>query len=128
MIVGFTGSRRGLDSHQINQIKELLSNPEITEVHHGDCRGADETFHRLASEAGKKIVIHPPNSSKMRFNGVGEVLPRKPFLERNKDIVIASDVMIACPESSEEVLRSGTWATIRFSKKTNTHLVLLPFR
>jgi len=127
MIVGFTGSRKGLNASQLRKIREYLDTEQITEVHHGDCVGADAAFHKIALSLDKKIVIHPPNSPKMRFKGVGEVLPAKPFLDRNKDIVRASDVMIACPESSEEVLRSGTWTTIRFAKKTNTALVLLPF-
>jgi hypothetical protein len=41
----------------------------------------------------------------------------KEYLDRNHDIVDSSDLLIAVSESTVEVLRSGTWATIRYAKK-----------
>ena len=43
------------------------------------------------------------------------------------EIVDESDTIIAFPASAEEVIRSGTWATIRYARKTKTPLhIILP--
>jgi hypothetical protein len=52
------------------------------------------------------------------------ILKPKPFLDRNKDIVNSCDILIACPENDIEVLRSGTWSTIRYAKKINKPVLL----
>ena len=43
---------------------------------------------------------------------------------RNKDIVNSCDILIACPENDKEVIRSGTWSTIRYAKKINKTVLL----
>lgn len=44
-------------------------------------------------------------------------IPIKPPLVRNHDIVDSTELLIACPKEQVEVLRSGTWATIRYARK-----------
>lgn len=147
MKVGFTGTQKNLSPLQFDAVIALLVELEPTEAHHGDCIGADHSFHLIcdwmnnASRTGLgdkleipiKIVIHPPNipdkrsncADKCDFRGRGYdiiVLPEKPYLARNKDIVNASDVMICCPGSSEEQVRSGTWSTWRYAKKQKNDL------
>ncbi len=53
------------------------------------------------------------------------VLESKPYLERNRDIVDASEVLIACPSTREEVMRSGTWATVRYARKKGMKITLI---
>ena len=48
-----------------------------------------------------------------------QTLPPKDYLDRNHDIVDQTDLLIATPKENTEVLRSGTWATIRYAKKIN---------
>jgi hypothetical protein len=42
--------------------------------------------------------------------------------------VTASQFVLACPYQSTEVLRSGTWATIRYAIKTlgRDHVIIIP--
>jgi len=41
----------------------------------------------------------------------------KPYLARNQDIVDETEVLIAVPAQKKEIVRSGTWATIRRARK-----------
>jgi hypothetical protein len=48
MILGFTGTRRGLTEVQIRWLQDLFERLRIDEGHHGACVGADLEFHKLA--------------------------------------------------------------------------------
>jgi hypothetical protein len=99
--------------------------------HHGVCVGADAQFHGYAKEREIYIIGHPG----IRRDGkcftradvvCDETLPVKLFLDRDRDIVLASDVMIATPQQFEEVFfGSGTWATYRFAKLHKKPLYLI---
>lgn len=120
MKIGFTGTRKGMNEFQMDAVRDFLEFHylEITEVHHGDCVGADEQFHRLAETMGIRVVLHPPILTRNRaFCSADETLDPKPYLERNHDIVDATDYLIAVPKEVEEILRSGTWATYRYAKR-----------
>lgn len=52
------------------------------------------------------------------------VLEPKPYLVRNKDIVNASEGMLAAPRGPEE-LRSGTWSTIRYARKCRKKVLIM---
>jgi len=101
--------------------------PEVSEAHHGDCIGADGEFHVMCQDLGIPIHIHPPDNPYARAfcEDAIKVHEKKPYLERNKDIVNNSDVMFATPKESEEQLRSGTWATVRYSRKTGKKLTII---
>lgn len=131
---GFTGTRTGLNSNQIDKIIELFEDTikqnKIIELHHGDCVGADNEIHKICEkmiDKGKaiNIVIHPPSNKKLRaFCKSSFIREMKPYLDRNKDIVDESDILIACPFSDEEQLRSGTWSTVRYARKKNKKILL----
>jgi hypothetical protein len=128
MNIGFTGTQQGMTAKQRASLETLLRHYltlGATEFHHGDCIGADAQAHDIAVAIGYAPVIHPPKISKKRAFKRGQVLPARPYLERNHDIVDASDVMIATPKSHVEELRSGTWATIRYTRKSGKHLHIL---
>jgi len=119
--VGFSGSSRGMSVNQEgavrNMLRRLRKQGHVI-FHHGDCVGADEEAHELAWRLHCDIVIHPPTDPKARAwcpsQTVREPLP---YLERNKAIVRESGLLLATPASRTEVLRSGTWATIRYARK-----------
>ncbi len=97
-------------------------------LHHGDCIEGDEQAHSIALLIGYEVEIHPPINPKARAwcKGARIVHPAKPYIERNHDIVDASSQMFAAPfgeEASEP--RSGTWATVRYARRTNkpVHLI-----
>ena len=123
MNIGFTGSRNGMSNEQKLQVKNyLLSLQHLNlTVHHGDCKGSDRDFHNICTDLQSiKIIIHPPNCSTMRaFCNSDTILQERPFLLRNRDIVDSSEVLIACPINNNEIMRSGTWSTIRYARKCN---------
>lgn len=120
MVVGFTGTRAGMTNEQIRIVGSLLDSYKPEEAHHGDCIGADAQFHVLALERGIRIIIHPASGvgvQRAYCTGAYFVHDPKPPLERNKDIVDACDSMIATPKEHMEIIRSGTWAAVRYTVK-----------
>lgn len=118
MIIGITGSQRGATRAQLQALTRRLVELGCVELHHGDCIGADAQAHETARALGLRIVIHPPMSdAKRAFCAGDEVRPVRQYLDRNHDIVDASDVIIGLPATRSEAQRSGTWATIRYARK-----------
>ncbi len=117
MIVGVTGSRFNRRKDLMRRFRIYLSTNPVEEVHHGDCTGWDEQCQVIAEFVGVKTVAHPPDNDDFRaFTKSAIILPSKPFLDRNKDIVNAVDFLIAAPDGPEKQ-RSGTWSTVRYAKK-----------
>ena len=131
MILGFTGTQNDISIEQFDQIVALLEELKPTAVHHGDCVGADAVFHDICLTLGIPIVIHPPIDNSKRayckgtLDGYPLILVARDYLDRNHDIVDASDEMLVVPRIKAEELRSGTWATYRYAKKQSkvTHMV-----
>jgi hypothetical protein len=90
MRYGFTGSRHGMTARQHSIMLDILGRI-CGELHHGDCFGADAQAHNIAQDCGWSIVVHPPEATTLRafVTGVAVVLPPKPYLDRNHDIVDA---------------------------------------
>ncbi|MFQ5741967.1 MAG: hypothetical protein ACE5HV_00080 [Acidobacteriota bacterium] len=119
MKLGFTGTQRGLDSFQWSKVRAYVHGLAPEECHHGDCIGADAEFHGICRGFKFKIIVHPPlKRIKRAFCKGDETLPALPYLERNRAIVDECDELLACPYERREQLRSGTWATIRYARKT----------
>lgn len=115
MKIGFTGTQKGMTKQQKSEFNKLIPHLQPSEFHHGDCIGADEEACKIAYSLSIPIHIHPPKISNKRAFTSGSIsYPTKPYLERNHDIVKAVDILIACPKG-KEILRSGTWATIRYA-------------
>lgn len=120
MKVGFTGTRKGMTPEQRRFAENLLRSLHAEEVHHGDCQGADEEFHNLATDLGIRTVLHPPiNPSKRARCVADEVRPVRDYLIRNRNIVRETGVLIACPHEDREpppARGQGTWSTIRYAR------------
>lgn len=103
----------------------VLLNP--SEFHHGDCVGADAQAHEIFRACRKqKIILHPPIVTWKRAYCKADVsLAPLSYLDRNKEIVINSDVLIATPGEDQEQLRSGTWSTVRFARKQHRPIYLV---
>lgn len=103
--VGFTGTREGMTTEQRARVARMLSEAQVggaTHFHHGCAEGADTEAAKIAKGFGYEIVEYPAGDDP---------------LKRNRAIVAASDWLIAAPAQMREVLRSGTWATIRYARK-----------
>lgn len=124
--IGFTGTRQVITSAQHEALKNVLTEVNGIRFHHGDCIGADEVAHRIADELGYVIHIYPPKDKKYTANLEGYIRyqPRE-YLERNHMIVRACDILVAVPSTSQEQLRSGTWATVRYARKLHRPVIII---
>ncbi len=131
--IGFTGTRRGMTNGQKRRVRDLLMHHASRidrlrdlHVHHGDCKGADEDLHNIARSLRLSIIIHPPIKDRYRAFCVGTTHRRPlPYLERNKNILLACDLLVATPGEAHEVQRSGTWATIREARRMGKAVIIL---
>ena len=125
MKIGMTGSRDGITTQALNAFSTYIRLQQINEAHHGDCIGADALFHNFMQSLNVPIVIHPPDVDSLRAYCVGgHVLPMKKYLSRNQDIVNQTDLLVAFPSTKEEILRSGTWSTVRYARKINKPVII----
>lgn len=132
MRVGFTGTRDGMTVEQHKTLCGWLraNGPEITELHHGCCVGADDeawdAFKTFANYA--EAHAHPSNLKGMTSESALYLCDvkhdPKPPLDRNRDIVDSCDLLIACPKGDEE-RRSGTWATVRYARKVGRQILII---
>lgn len=127
MKIGFTGTRSGMTDAQRDAVAALLAELQASEFHHGDCIGADQQAAEIASSAGAQIHSHPPTNVAIRaFTRADLELEPKDYLVRNREIVDATDVLIAAP-AGPEVQRSGTWSTVRYARGLRrTILIIMP--
>lgn len=128
MRVGFTGTQRGMTSVQVKALRRVLASLRtagfpVTELHHGDCVGADAQAHALWTLGApeRPVVIHPPTLALKRAwcrSGRTTVLRPAPYLTRNRAIVDATWLLCACPAQLDgEALSSGTWSTVRYARR-----------
>lgn len=131
MNIGFTGTQRSLANDQRERLRVLLEDLRRTglfkiEFHHGDCIGADETAANMAWDLGYWIVCHPPLDRRKRaFTKFNHIHLPRPYFIRNHDIVDATKILVACPGENTEVLRSGTWATVRYARKLKREVIMV---
>lgn len=128
MIVGFTGTQRGMNSEQWLTLWRMLCDRAPGDFHEGDCIGADAQAAFAAREAGFRIVSHPPTLDvKRAFFPADEVRPALPYMERNCNIVDAAQEVIATPGEFQMQVRSGTWSTVRYARRSGKPVyVVLP--
>lgn len=122
MKIGFTGTHIGMSQNQKEQFVLKMMELAPTEFHHGDCIGADAEAHDIVREffPDVKIICHPPKAdSKRAWKHCDDYMDPLPYLARDQEIVNDTEFLIGAPKSDNELLRSGTWATIRYSRKTN---------
>lgn len=128
MIVGFTGTRKGMTRKQYAAVADLLESLHPYQAHHGDCVGADADFHDIVREVivGADIHIHPPTDDKYRAFKEGDVVyDPLPYLKRDEKIVEKAHIMIATPEGLLERKRSGTWTTVRYTRDAEKPLYIV---
>jgi hypothetical protein len=91
--------------------------------------GIDEQADAIAKELGYLTFCHPPSDPRARAFTTGHAFVQEPgeYLRRNREIVEVVEVLLAFPAESKEVLRSGTWATVRWARRVQkTCMIVLP--
>jgi hypothetical protein len=135
MKIGFTGTQRGITYLQRDELQRRMLGLEAKLLIHGACIGADFEADRLACRLGIPRHAYPSDIANKRVAEevlrlcnaselVYEPTPLRPLV-RNHLIVHKCDMLIACPGEEFEVLRSGTWATIRYANKRNVPTIVI---
>jgi hypothetical protein len=113
MILGSTGTRKGMTPEQKDAVTTLVRPYAV--LHHGDCIGSDEEMNDIAGIAGLRRVAHPPITETLRaFCYAEEILRPRSYLERDRDIVHACDVLVATPAEHHRT-SGGTWYTVDYA-------------
>jgi hypothetical protein len=118
-----TGTSKGISKPQRDQLWHIFWTYAPVTLRHGDCIGADATAHSIAvAHGGIKIWKHPSDlGTKRAWCAGGIPLNPEPPLMRNHRMIDAAAVaqkrVIALPAEDHEVLRSGTWSTVRYAVK-----------
>lgn len=131
--VGFTGTQDGMTDYQKAKLSGTLlmlrDRYETVEFYHGDCIGADAEAHDIAALllGVENIYILPSNvKGKRAYCKSPHIMPEDNPLDRNETIVHVTDVLIACPKEPREVMRSGTWATVRRAQRYKKYFRVIP--
>lgn len=130
----FTGSEWPLTPNQSLALDRVISDEimqhNVDKIHHGGCKGADDEFHELLGRGNYNLWAHvevwPGHIERKRgkstsygvYRGKNLWVIHQPeyTLTRNRLMVDVADRLIAAPDGVE-VLRSGTWATVRYARK-----------
>jgi len=120
---GVTGTQSGLTREQhVAFYREMMAIPPSSVQHNGLCTGADEHFLWLGVALGHVIVGHPgvDGSGKCDKRAAAASVAKcdvvhleLPYMRRNTVIVMASSRVLGGVGEDHEVLRSGTWSTLR---------------
>lgn len=124
MKIGMTGTRHGATESQLSWFRQSLLMLDATELHHGDCVGADAQAHQIARDLGLRVVGHPPIKEELRaFCECDELREPDDYLVRNRHIVQETEILLALPQGPEEV-RSGTWSTVRYAQSHSRRVLI----
>lgn len=113
MGIGFTGTRAGMTEQQMSALGLYLDMFRFkfgSLFIHGAAEGADLQAWGIAEALGYIQRPMPAGADP---------------LARNRIIVKQSEFMLATPREYREIPRSGTWATIRYSRKSRTPGVII---
>ena len=128
--VGFTGTESGMTSAQEKGVKRLLRRLiRLAPVEdrplfiHGGCRGADDQAAQQAHALGYSTMawLGPDPDRRSEYRSDHEVPPLgegpNAYLLRNEVIAQTCNFLIAAPKEQTEIVRSGTWSTVRYTRK-----------
>lgn len=121
--IGITGTQKGATLAQFVSLEKALNyffGLGIQIMQNGDCVGVDETAGKLWEGIGGLIHLHPPdNPAKRAYLKASIEAAPLPYLVRNRNIAVHSEILLAVPKEPQEQLRSGTWSTCRNALNLN---------
>lgn len=134
-VLGFTGAQQGMTTFQKEKVRKYLKNVILCSAAmesappvalHGDCIGADEDFNEICAELDIPRYCRPCTITyKRAFTDAFQVAEPIAPLDRNRIIAEKCDLLIACPKEEREQLRSGTWTTVRATRRLNKTVLLI---
>jgi len=124
MILGFTGTRIGMDDQQRTILIKTLDTIDVDLAIHGGCLGSDAEFHHICEERDIPLEIYPgysmksPYDDSMQAKELQSKILHSPntHFARNRIIVDRCDLLFACPLNDNH--RGGTWYTINYAQQT----------
>ncbi len=142
MKIGFTGTRHRITPAQQKALMDIMVpkyGRERWEFHHGACKGADSFAACEAWGLNYDVIAHPGQSAHggdnkwlcpIALEHSSEVLAAKSHFARNRDIVDAVDLLIACPQYAEPITKEtkgGTAYTVNYARKRGKRVwIVLP--
>lgn len=126
--IAFSGTRYGMSPAQFEMVKDTLTGlAPVTELHHGDCQGADIQADLIAHSLHIDVIVHPPDNPRLRAWCIGAAQYRPPldYLARDRAMVDEADLLIAAPKAPVDELHSGTWATINYARKVGRPIIMV---
>ena len=131
--VGFTGTSGIMTGIQETILRDILESAIVGKgivVFHGGCIGVDRFVHNLCLRHGVLVEVFPSSKhdhwvTPPATYAWGRVHEPAPPLKRNRIIAERTVGLVAVPATETEVLRSGTWSTVRYARKVNKPVVLL---
>jgi hypothetical protein len=130
MKISVTATRIGLTTKQSKAAVMLLRKLKPDILIHGAANGGDSELHDLAKLMGINVEVYPAVGVASNVNNLhyvdGDVIhfPAAPLV-RNKTMIDAASITLAFPGEMYEVLRSGTWASIRYARSKGTTLYII---
>lgn len=124
--IGVTGTREGANAKQLEEIGSLLSEIHGVELHHGDCVGVDEQTANIARALGYRLICHPPVKTELRayVESDQSMIPLG-YLQRDRNIVQSTQLLIVVPAQDEWQPRGGTWYTHDHAVRKNKPIVII---
>ena len=121
MKIGVTGTREGATEQQLLAVIKFMETlGSDHELHHGDCNGVDIQVAAVAKELGWRIVCHPPKSTEQQgYFGGDEMREPLGYLQRDRNIVDETEMLIVVPLQNEWQPKGGTWYTHDYAVKIN---------
>jgi hypothetical protein len=137
-ILCFTGTRSGMALRQKMVIRQMMTGSALMEIRrvsrflHGGCIGADAQFHVILKQMGllSKVEVYPSDIPEFRDDleaGYGILRIHEPSnpIARNKTMIGRAHSLLAAPREFQEVVRSGTWMTIREARKKGIPVLIV---
>jgi hypothetical protein len=126
MKVGITATWRGTTAAQRERLRARLKELRPSAIVHGGCIGGDDEADIIAAELGIHRFVFPSTITKKRVpdevlksrtGSLVTIMPPDEPLLRNPRIVRNVARLIALPRQAQEIIRSGTWTTVRLGRK-----------
>jgi hypothetical protein len=126
--LGFTGTQKGWTTEQAYSAEYAIEclRKDFLWMNNEGCIGSDAQAAHLWQSKGGFIYLHPPIlETKRAFIQAEQTGLPLSYLERNEIIISMSSCLLATPGEMTEQLRSGTWSTVRYARRSRISIVFV---